>query len=174
MAEDTPQDPAPKADAPPEKPAEKVDPPEPVADDVDSLKAALAKANKDAERHRLRNKDLEPLAAKAKELEDARKSDTEKLTDRIGELEPVAAKALRFEVALDKGLTKSQAMRLVGTTVEELSADADQLIEDLGGAERTPAVHRRPTERLRPGSGDPAVTPEETDLKKLGERMFSR
>jgi hypothetical protein len=39
--------------------------------------------------------------------------------------------ALRYEIALEKGLTKSQARRLVGESREELEEDADELIKDL-------------------------------------------
>lgn len=73
-------------------------------DDVEQLKAALAKANDDAKRHRLRNRELEPLAAKVKELEDAGKTELEKLRSDLAERDaqiaelPVAARrqAVRF------------------------------------------------------------------------------
>ena len=42
--------------------------------------------------------------------------------------------ALRLQVALDKGLTSLQAKRLVGTTQEELEADADELLKAWGPA----------------------------------------
>lgn len=38
----------------------------------------------------------------------------------------------KLEIALDKGLTKRQAARLVGKTREELEDDADELVEELG------------------------------------------
>lgn len=41
---------------------------------------------------------------------------------------------LRLEVALEMGLTKTQAKRLVGTTEEELKKDAEELLESFGGA----------------------------------------
>jgi peptidoglycan hydrolase CwlO-like protein len=41
-------------------------------------------------------------------------------------------RADRLEIALDKGLTRTAAMRLVGTTREELEADADAYIEEHG------------------------------------------
>ncbi len=71
------------------------DPPsdEPPGDDVESLKAALAKANDDAKRHRLRNRELEPLAAKVKELEDAGKSELEKLRSDLAERDARLAEA---------------------------------------------------------------------------------
>jgi hypothetical protein len=48
-------------------------------------------------------------------------------------------RADRLEIALEKGLSKAQAARLVGTTREELEADAEAYIEEHG---------------LRPASGD--------------------
>lgn len=38
----------------------------------------------------------------------------------------------RLEIALEKGLTKAQAARLVGTNAEELAADADAYMEEHG------------------------------------------
>ncbi len=65
----------------------------------------------------------------------------------------------RLSVALEKGLTKAQAARLVGTTEEELTADADALLTELGiasgdgggdGGRQTPA-RRVVNGRLRSG-----------------------
>lgn len=156
----------------PEPDAETPTAPEP-PNDVDALRAALAKANDDAKRHRLRNKELEPLAERAKQLEESQKTETERLTERLTAAEKRALDAVRYEVALDKGLTRSQAKRLVGNTPEELAADADELLADLGHTEATPPVTRRPAERLRGGS-EPEQEPEEKDVRKIGERMFSR
>lgn len=41
---------------------------------------------------------------------------------------------LRLKVALEQGLSETQAKRLVGTTKEELEADAKELLESFGGA----------------------------------------
>lgn len=57
-------------------------------------------------------------------------------------------KALKYEVALDKGLTKVQAVRLVGTTQEELEADADELVKLF-----TPAAPPRIAGRADGGAG---------------------
>lgn len=40
---------------------------------------------------------------------------------------------LRLKVALQKGLSETQAKRLIGTTEEELAADADELVKSFGG-----------------------------------------
>lgn len=66
------------------------------------------------------------------------------------------AQALKFEIALEKGLTKAQARRLVGETREELEADADELLADLGvrqqqsGKEDPPDEGGEPDGRSQP------------------------
>lgn len=56
----------------------------------------------------------------------------------------------RAEVALEKGLTASQAKRLVGSTKEEFAADADELLADLG--DQKPAKEKKDPTKLRSGS----------------------
>lgn len=64
----------------------------------------------------------------AEKLEKEKNDLQAKLTD-AGEKDLEVA---RLTIALDKGLTASQAKRLVGKTVAELQADATQLTDDLG------------------------------------------
>lgn len=58
------------------------------------------------------------------------------LEERVAEIERQAqeseARAMRAEVANAKGLTPTQAKRLVGSTRDELEADADELVKDIG------------------------------------------
>lgn len=122
--------------------------------------------------------DLEPLAVKAKELEDASKSEIEKATERLTAAEKRAQeaeiRALRLEVAATKGLTPAQARRLVGSTQEELESDADDLLATFGAKDddKSPTP-RRPVEKLKPGAA-PAGEPEETDPRKLALAMRER
>lgn len=114
---------------------------------------ALNKANEEAKQARLR----------IKEFEDRDKSDQERLAEKASELEgkltTAEANAARFEIALEKGLTKSQAKRLVGSTREELEADADELLADLGATPEPPVV---PVTRRQGGDGKtPTQSPEE-------------
>lgn len=95
----------------------------PTSSDVPpEVKAALRKANKEAETLRL----------KLQEFEDRDKTEAQKLTERADAAErravEVEGRALRLEVAAEKGLTPAQAKRLVGATREELEADADELL----------------------------------------------
>lgn len=91
-----------------------------------------AEARKWEGRAKENSKAAEQLAA----IEEAKKTNEQKLEDRATAAEKVAAEksleADRAIVALDKGLTASQAKRLVGSTRDELAADADELLADLG------------------------------------------
>jgi hypothetical protein len=94
----------------------------PQADIPPEVKRALSKANKEAETLRL----------KLKEFEDRDKTELERLTERAEAAERAVAetegRALRLEVAAEQGLNPAQAKRLVGSTREELEADAKELL----------------------------------------------
>lgn len=61
--------------------------------------AKIRKANSEAKSLRDRLKELEPLARKAQELEDAQKSEQERLNDQLTAAQERAAKAVRTAVA---------------------------------------------------------------------------
>lgn len=72
--------------------------------------------------------------AKDAEIADLRKEIREqgkKLT-KVADYDDVLLRAQRYEVALDKSLSKTIAHRLTGKTLDELAEDADTLIEELG------------------------------------------
>lgn len=58
------------------------------------------------------------------------------LEERVAQIESTAKaaeqRAMRAEIANAKGLTPGQAKRLVGESREELEADADELLKDIG------------------------------------------
>lgn len=115
------------------------------------------------------------LRGKVKKHEDASKSDQEKLEERTTTAEKNAAEAIkeaaRLRVALRKGLTETQAKRLVGDDEEALEKDADELLESFrsenGDGDGKP---RRPKERLRPGA-QPSTEVDETDPAKLAGQV---
>lgn len=84
--------------------------------------------------------DLKAKAAKFDEIDAQSKSEIEKATERAAAVErerdEATARLNRLEVALEKGLSPSQAKRLVGGTREELEADADELLKDLGDSNK--------------------------------------
>jgi hypothetical protein len=109
------------------------DPPDSPPDTLgDAGKRALAaerKAARDAQRR------ADELAARLREFEDRDKTELQRAIERADAAEKAAAdltaRATRYEVAAAKGLTTRQAARLIGTTREELEADADELLADL-------------------------------------------
>jgi hypothetical protein len=72
-------------------------------------------------------------AQRLEEIENANKTETQRAADALTAAEKRAqdaeGRALRLEVATEKGLTAAQAKRLVGSTREELEADADELLD---------------------------------------------
>lgn len=161
-------------------------------DDADETKPDPDSGAKSAlERERKARRDADRRATeaerRAKELEDKDKTEVQRLTDENADLKKqlatVTVSSARLKVAIEKGLTATQAKRLVGDTEEDLAADADELLADLGakpgggdkpdGDEtKPPPAGGKPREQLKPGSGNPDVPVEETDIKKLGARMF--
>lgn len=127
------------------------------------------KARRDAE------KQLRDVQAQLKELTDKDKSEVDKLRDEVASLtkerDDHAAKVMRSEVAMAKGLNASQAKRLVGTSKEELEADADEILETLpAGDGAKPPPSNKPTPDLKGGS-DPSDEPAETDPAKLAANV---
>lgn len=110
------------------------------------------------------------LEARLKEFEDRDKSEGEKFTERLSAAEKRAEaaeqKALRLEVAASKGLSPTQAKRLVGATREELEADADEIIEAFPArSAASPPPSTKPSPSARGGT-DPTEAPE-PDVQKL-------
>lgn len=97
-------------------------------------------------RERARFEGYDDLKQKAERLDE--------VTAQLDELKPVALERDRLAVALEKGLTATQAKRLVGTTREELEADADQLLADLGPQHRRPRPNPAQDSADSPPAGD--------------------
>lgn len=132
---------------------------------ADEFKAPASQADLDKivesrlARERAKYADYDSLAEKAKkydEAQEASKTEIEKFTERATAAEQTAAEAVaraaRAEVALEKGLTPTQAKRLVGATREEMLADADELLKDLqaDGKKAPRARDQKQTETTSP------------------------
>lgn len=157
----TPAPDAPAADEPDNQPD---------APATDALGDAGKKAL-DAERKEKRaaEKRAADLEARLKEFEDRDKSEAEKLAERATTSETRAQaaenRADRLEVALEKGLTLSQAKRLVGSTREELEADAEELLKDLAEAGKPRTPKPDPNQGRLP-NGTP-LDPKQADLAQI-------
>ena len=137
------------------------------------------KARRDAE------KKAKELEDRLRAIEDKDKSEVERLTEQVASLtkerDSALSRADRIEVAVAKSLDEdkakritSAAKRLTGTTREELEADADEFLTAfaLPSEPQRPAPSGKPQEQLKPGNNDPDAPVEETDVRKLGARMF--
>lgn len=123
-----------------------------------------AKANHDA-------------AKRLDKLERANESDAQRLERERDEArqnaESSTSELARLRAAMRYGLAEDD-LDLLGTgTAEEIDERAKRLADRLGAAAKKPPASRRPAESLR-GGNDPEREPEETDLSKLGARMFNR
>lgn len=92
------------------------------------------------------------------------------LEDRVAEIERAASesekRALRAEVANAKGLTPTQAKRLIGGTREELEADADDLLKDIGAQ-----MQKGNTAPKEGGSAD-SKTAGTDDMREFARGLF--
>ncbi len=155
---DTPDAPEVEPEEAPEAPeVEPTDEPETDAFDADRAREKIRKANSEAVALRKRAKEAEEKAT-------ANADAGEKVT-------ALEAEILRMRVALKHGLPESLAERLKGTTEEELLADAEKLLDLLGG--KKPPT-QQPKERLR-GGGDPTRDADPTaNVDKFAEEAFRR
>lgn len=121
-------------------------------------------ADKASSRIRKLQSEARNLRERAKTAEEKAAGLTEK-DQRISELESLN---LRYEVGYELGLPAPLVNRLAGSSREELIEDAKSLLDLVGSAKPTTG---RPKEALR-GGGRPDAPPEETDVDKIGARMF--
>lgn len=132
--------------------------------DVDAAVEKIAAKIRAEERRKVSEKfaDYDDLKAKA--------AGATTLEERVAGIEKQAKdaeeRALRAEVANAKGLTPTQAKRLVGATREELEADADELIKDIGA--QTKQGNHVPREGKNPKSGG------SDELGEFTKSLFAR
>lgn len=142
----------------------------------EQLKAALADARKEAASYRTKLRDAEPFVAKAKELEEASKTEAQKLAEahKTAEERATAAESrlARLDACLKSGLDPKFAGRLQGATPEELEADAKELSElfatkTSSDTPPAPSPGRKPTARLDSARPTPGAPDESLDPKKI-------
>lgn len=118
------------------------EPTEPATGDAGAdLAAEVEKWRTLARKHETRAKENATAAARLAEIEDAAKTEAQRLAERAEKaeraLQDATLRSLRLEVAAEKGVP---AGLLTGTTAEELAASADALLEFRGAAPKPPAA----------------------------------
>jgi len=110
--------------------------------------------------------ELSPAAARLAEIEESNKTAEEKAAERFANLEKsdrdkeaaIAerdAKLLRYEIAAAKGLDLKAALRLQGSTKEELEADAEEFSKSFGSGRvgEVPGAGARGTTEVKTSPG---------------------
>ena len=117
---------------------------------------AIRKGRSENAAHRAKNKQLAEKAQKYDDWENSKKDDLTKANERAEAAEKRAAELeerdLKRSVAAAKGLSASLADRLRGKTQEELEADADALLKEVGSRSGGQESRSRNTDDLRSGS----------------------
>lgn len=107
------------------------------------VKAKLEKANREARNLRNRLKELEPLAKKAQELEDAQKSEVQKLNDKLTatelELTEHRVAAIRRDAAASAGLPAAMAKFITAADEDAALEQAKELATHIKPADTKPA-----------------------------------
>ena len=129
----------------------------------------VAKLRQEAAKYRTDAKANADAAKRLAEIEEAQKTETQKLADRLAAAEKKAQdaelKALRSDIAQAKGVP---AALLTGSTEDELNASADALIAFRGGAPKPPTAP--PAEGVQGNVGKPVgVTDIDTQIKAANE-----
>lgn len=138
-------------------------------DESKTFDAAYVKKLRDeAAKYRTEAKANADAAARLAEIEDEQKTETQRLTDQLAAEKEQRAKvereALRLRVATAKGVPVDLIDRLRGDTEEELSADADSLLE-LVGAQKKNGNHV-------PREGTPSTQHQADEMREFTRSLF--
>lgn len=128
-------------------------PAEAPAQEPTDWKAEARKWEQRAKENLAKVNELSPAAARLAEIEESNKTAEQKAAERAAALEDserasqatitgLESKLLRYEVAAAKGLDLKAALRLQGTTKEEIEADADDFAKSFvpGGVGEVPGA----------------------------------
>lgn len=121
--------------------------------------------------------ELKPKAQKLAELEDAQKSEQQRLQEQLeaaqAESVKAAVDAARYRAAMKHGLDDDD-LDLLGDDPEQIEVRAERLAARIAAATPDPAASpsRRPQERLRPGAS-PDADPEQSP-KDIAAALFKQ
>ncbi|MCW2898483.1 MAG: hypothetical protein JWO67_748 [Streptosporangiaceae bacterium] len=133
---------------------------------------SLTKANQEAARYRTQVNELKPMADQFRALEEASKTEAQRLAEANEafkrDAENARAEAVRYKAAATHGIPADHFDLLGSGTEEEITARAQKLSALLAAQTAPPATPpapptRRPLEQMRPGA-TPGGTESEDDV----------
>jgi hypothetical protein len=147
-------------EAPPVTPTDPANPPVEEAKPprtVEELEAELAKTRREAANYRTKLREVEPLAKKAQEADEAAKSETQKANERAQAAEQREKATLegyaRLELAVQYSIPPDDIDLIGSGTREEMDARAKRLSAlNAAASKAAPPPTDRPVEGLRPGA----------------------
>lgn len=113
-------------------------------------------------------------AADPKALEDLQTKYAAAVKERDEAKKGSSVEALKYEIALEKGLTKAQAKRLLGSSREELEQDADELLRTFGGKAKNDDPDGDDAGRARRRASATPVTRTRTPVARTRSRTPKR
>ncbi|MFE0647498.1 hypothetical protein ACFVZH_02755 [Streptomyces sp. NPDC059534] len=154
--------------------------------DPEAARKEIEKLRREAAGHRTKVRELEPLAAKAKELEDAQKSEAERLTEQLAaereratsatrsavtaKVEALAAKTFADPTDAASALNPSDYVDDSGSIdTDRIKADLDDLLQRKPHWAKAPEGPRRPApDRTQGSSGNGNRTPNSPEQEFAG------
>lgn len=169
MPETDPKNAPTNDDKPEDKPNDKpTGPGDPPADDKSLGETGERALRAERDARKAAERQTADLRSKVEQLEAASLSDLEKAQRRAERAEKELAdsqlSSLRQRVALDKGLPASLVGRLQGTTEDELSKDADELL----GLVKTSPTTPKPDPSQGSRGGDPRTSTADQFAETVG------
>lgn len=142
---------------------------------IDGLKKALERERKSRREAEKRAKDLEPFEKQVKDLDEASKTELQRLADALNDEKSGRTSAetelLRYRTAAEKGVPLNLVRFLTGNSPEEVAESADLLLAELGTKPQTPGKPRE-AQRLSNGKpSDPQGSDDPRELIKLARRQ---
>lgn len=120
-------------------------------------------------------KEYEPLAQKAREQDEAQKSEAQRLAEQRAEAEQRAQAAevalMRYRVGAEKKVPSVLIERLAGSTEDEMREDADRLMAELSGIATPPPA---PTPNGNAASSGPTPNGGAPDMNTLLRALAGR
>lgn len=140
--------------------------------------AELEKWRALARKHESRARENASAAARLAELEESQKTESQRLQDQTAaaqrDRDSAVRQALVYEVALGKGLPTDLAKRLVGSTREELEADADAVLALVAPPEPTPTTNPQGFQVVPVTQGARASAPAPADMNQIIRARLGR
>lgn len=165
--------------APPAPPAEDTGDDKPKGkklETIEDYEKALAETRKESAERRVKLRELEPLAAKYREIEESKKDEIQKANERAEAAEKRAADRDMLDIAINYGIEPDNIDLIGSGSREEMAARASRVkaMQDANSHSVTPPPTDRPVEGLRPGASPEPPKPADDSYPESWKPAYLR